>query len=544
MCPQNLDCSGSNTRIHYTSSAQIKGRSMTKELELNLAQIEIPETEMAVGYLEYEGAEMLHELRAQNRDTHCVVRQGNRIVTASFKPDLSVLGTPETTVLPSRNLQLCCQLVQHALARHILELGRPVMWLRPLRFTAEKEQYELAPDDLGKYVSCLPSYSISTRVVRPDAIDPYLALCCEIRTASRLLVNCEHLLNQGLSLHGLQVIHYTPQDDIRLEMRPKYLGEVTSQTATSIALNSGPLPAGVDVSTVYIAARKENMPRVLGALLPLRGIGLWNELESKRAQFSQGPNKRELTRKMFAYLGDAGIEILPGLPLHLSGPIGEATHPLFPTRRTTPKPSFLFDPTGTKSDVWAQNGLIKYGPYDAAFFSPSTPNMCVIHQANRKGEVEQFLHKFLHGRFAKGLRNQPYEDGFIRRFRLDDVRLNFFPAQSPKSSDYRKAVLSSIEFAAEHNMKWDLALVQIDDSFRAFQGDENPYLVAKGTYLTHQIPSQEFENQTMAQSEKSLVYSLNNMGLAVYAKLGGVPWLLPSNPAIAHELIVGLGSTY
>jgi hypothetical protein len=38
------------------------------------------------------------------------------------------------------------------------------------------------------------------------------------------------------------------------------------------------------------------------------------------------------------------------------------------------------------------------------------------------------------------------------------------------------------------------------------------------------------------------MFVLNTMGLATYAKLNGIPWLVKTNPAIAHELVIGLGS--
>ena len=37
-------------------------------------------------------------------------------------------------------------------------------------------------------------------------------------------------------------------------------------------------------------------------------------------------------------------------------------------------------------------------------------------------------------------------------------------------------------------------------------------------------------------------YILNNLGLAMYAKLGGIPWTLAPNPDLAHEIVVGIGS--
>lgn len=36
---------------------------------------------------------------------------------------------------------------------------------------------------------------------------------------------------------------------------------------------------------------------------------------------------------------------------------------------------------------------------------------------------------------------------------------------------------------------------------------------------------------------------MDSCALQIYAKLGGTPWILPSSPNIAHELIVGIGSS-
>jgi hypothetical protein len=46
-------------------------------------------------------------------------------------------------------------------------------------------------------------------------------------------------------------------------------------------------------------------------------------------------------------------------------------------------------------------------------------------------------------------------------------------------------------------MKWDLALVQIEDRFHNLFRDRNPYFVTKAAFLSHQIPSQEFELETV-----------------------------------------------
>jgi hypothetical protein len=72
--------------------------------------------------------------------------------------------------------------------------------------------------------------------------------------------------------------------------------------------------------------------------------------------------------------------------------------------------------------------------------------------------------------------------------------------------------------------------------------NQNPYFITKESFLAHQIPVQEFEIETAQKPDRQLQYSLNNMALATYAKLNGIPWLLKANPTIAHELVIGLGS--
>jgi hypothetical protein len=58
----------------------------------------------------------------------------------------------------------------------------------------------------------------------------------------------------------------------------------------------------------------------------------------------------------------------------------------------------------------------------------------------------------------------------------------------------------------------------------------------------HQVPVQDFTIELLSQSDYNLSFSLNNMALACYAKMGGVPWLLKSSPTLSHELVIGIGS--
>ena len=99
-----------------------------------------------------------------------------------------------------------------------------------------------------------------------------------------------------------------------------------------------------------------------------------------------------------------------------------------------------------------------------------------------------------------------------------------------------------MESVESDDQRWNLALVQVDESSHDLYGEENPYLVVKASFLAQQVPVQEFEGETMMQKGSSLDFVLSNMALASYAKLGGTPWHLQVDRGMAHELVIGLGS--
>jgi argonaute-like protein implicated in RNA metabolism and viral defense len=86
-----------------------------------------------------------------------------------------------------------------------------------------------------------------------------------------------------------------------------------------------------------------------------------------------------------------------------------------------------------------------------------------------------------------------------------------------------------------------MALVQIEAAFRELPTRINPYFASKVSFLTHQIPVQEFQIEKTQSPDSQLTFVLNTMGLAIYAKLNGIPWLLKANSK-AHELVIGIGS--
>jgi hypothetical protein len=234
--------------------------------------------------------------------------------------------------------------------------------------------------------------------------------------------------------------------------------------------------------------------------------------------------------------------MVPGVAFTFLPLLAEGSTGIFPSVQEAPKTVYVFDPAERRTGTWHDGGLDEHGPYTAQSFTPSRPRICVICQATRKGRVEQFLHKFFHGVTHQGKGRAPFTKGFIRKYALEGFTTEFFLTSGDTSDAYQRAARQAIEQQTQQNIKWDLALVQIDERFHDLYGETNPYLITKAAFLAQQIPVQEFEMETVALPDTQLGFVLNNMALATYAKLGGVPWLIKANPTIAHELVVGLGS--
>src|SRR5262249_9436392 len=100
----------------------------------------------------------------------------------------------------------------------------------------------------------------------------------------------------------------------------------------------------------------------------------------------------------------------------------------------------------------------------------------------------------------------------------------------------------AIDAATDGGFEWNLAIIQIDQDFKELPGPDNPYFITKSLFLKQRVPVQEITLETMRFPNQQLVYVLNNISLATYAKLGGIQWFLKSQQTVAHELVIGLGS--
>jgi len=527
--------------------------SKKEKLTLNVSPVQFEDADVRIGFLDYhqDDRSQLQKLRAAYGNTHVFLRDGERVLCVPFTSEAGDVGDRFEPIRLQSNLRLCAALLRNALINYLHGLGRPIYKHRPLLFVAGTAKNNLLAQSLPPQLQCpewlgiYPLYEADIRVFHFDKRAPFVGVAFNIRTTRRIDLPCRERLAKGFALLGLYVGQMTPDHDPRIQPYLRLVGRVEKIDGDRLVLtDTRDNLSSIAASDARLQRGRDAFNRCLAFVFQDDAERVKIQLEQQLADIHIGPTRLEKLSQVVQYLANVPLEIIPGVTVHLLPYLSSAENNL-PSLDTAPKPVYVFDPTGAHTDTWHDRGLGRYGPYTAQTFDKNKPRLCVVCQATSKGRVDQFLRKFFHGipipkKHAHA--RAPYEQGFIRKYMLEDVTFEFFSAKDDTPAAYKRAVEAAIEWQQDRNTRWDLALVQIEERFHDLHGEENPYLIAKAGFLTHQVPVQEFTLETTTIPDGRLGYALNNMALASYAKLGGIPWLIKASPTVTHELVIGLGS--
>lgn len=520
---------------------------------LNAAPICLPpNTRLQVGILPYDH-DILRTLRVELAGRVLLKREpgGQRILAAAL--DSTAVPPGELVEIdPAHHPGLVASLASEAVLRHMRTVkGYTILSARPLRVQAEK------PGNLFPAEAGLPSWlekrivlTFETRVVARSSQAPAPMFLCDVRVRNAIGEPCSRLIELGVPLIGRYVAVRQTDYDSRVEDRLKIVGRVAEINGALLRLDdhADGYPT-IPAREAFLEPKRESMAACVQALLGGRAARLLYDIDRIEAEQRSGDNRAKLVKSSLGWLRGQNIELVPGVPLVL-GPVAERSKgDWFPRTEILGKPTLVFDPSGAHTDTWSQRGIDSYGPYDQRDFTPRRPNIAVICQAQHQGETSEFVARFLDGmpEVRKPGRDGmadlvPYGKGFVRRFALTRARVDTFVAQAPDADAYAAACRRALEAAAESGFEWDFAIVQIAGDFRLLPGVRNPYFVTKALLLKRGIQVQEVTLDTIRMRPFPLACALSNMSLAAYAKLGGIPWLLRSQPNTDHELVIGLGS--
>ncbi|WP_421521875.1 argonaute/piwi family protein [Ochrobactrum quorumnocens] len=513
---------------------------------INFSPVEMTgQAKVLVGRQPFD-VDRLNELRDEFRETHVFRRDGidNVIVDVPVVAGQKPIGNVQEEIDLARYPKIWPSLLSAALVRAFSGV-RDILSDLPVSVVGSTLRGLIQHPELPEWIQKRTLLRFDTRTIYAGDKRTF-GLVCEARLKNLIQGSCAELLALGVSPLGRYVQVEEPHYDPRLMKTRRLVGRVSEISGDNLVLedHAEGFPT-VPANLAFLEARREIFDDCVRRILTSDAASVLNKAEATAASFHSGPGRKGQIEEALKYLREkVSLEAVPGAKFVI-GPMLSSGNKVFPITEMIPKPILVFDPSGTRKDEWNERGIKKNGPYDQRTFSPKQLKVAVICQAKHEGQVDGFIAKFLEGMpdvMTGKNRVARYGDGFLRRFALEKPSVTFFTAPSAKASDYIVASRAALTKATDEGFKWDLALVQVEEEFKSFDDETNPYYATKSVFLKRDVPVQSVRLETMAQADSQLIFSMNHMSLATYAKLGGTPWLLASQQTVAHELVIGLGS--
>ena len=367
--------------------------------------------------------------------------------------------------------------------------------------------------------AALPAYLIDVRDV-----DKENCILVDVSVKYQTKYPCNYFFSKGFNLIGRQAYINLSNGE------RKKVGKIKNYEGNNIVCEADGNSCNYVSDNLFLVANSKNIRDYLIFLDKTSAHGINEKLYNAVSSFSSGKNKFKRIKDFINFLKRSQFFRDNGICINELFNITSKVN-------NFEKPQFTFDHNNVATSI--EYGLKNFGPYTKPHFDRNDPAICVICSETRQGEVEQFIRKFLSG--IKG--HEYFSNGLEGKFGIGRSTVKIFTFTSSTPEGYKKAIEKALEYKAG-NQLWDLALVQIEKSFKDLKVNDNPYFTAKAMLMALGIPVQDFTIEMLLQNDKTLGYSLNNMALATYAKMGGVPWLLQSIPTVAHELVIGIGSAY
>src|ERR1043165_4055977 len=526
-------------------------------LILNIAPVSFSTNTFSAGFLPFEGDESYAALRDQHRPTH-VFRFDSRAgqIANVALADETPLGDVRDVQVED-HLLLLGKAVQHSLSEWLRPTSEVLKLARPIRFFGKASRsrlLKLAANELGVAVDpridVVVRYHLDTRIItHPDAkMLPYLGLVLDVNTSNLLDLSVADLITAGVDVTGKYVCKLVEPTEDGVRPRPEILGAVSHIVDGQIALVDSDGLASVSVRDATLEPRQENLEAVVRSMHPTEATRLLERVRQLRSPYASANGKRDQLcatldrlRKLHEF------RIGGGLTAKL-GELLQGSDQQFPAIITTTRPTILVGAQGRNTSEYPDRGVREFGPYKYMHNERNEPVIVVVCERQHRGRVEQFAEALRNGfpdrewedavRGETKPRENPFRGGLLGKFRLGRATFEFEEVTGTSAEEYRRAVSRVLERlpATPH-----LALVQTRRDFASVEGQRNPYFVAKAAFMSGGVPVQSIFIETIESPSVTLAYVLNNVAVACYAKLNGIPWVLSTRAPSSHELVIGMG---
>jgi len=186
-----------------------------------------------------------------------------------------------------------------------------------------------------------------------------------------------------------------------------------------------------------------------------------------------------------------------------------------------PERYFYSNRKNTKKLRFYDQMVKAYQPYSLELFQNKKLNFGVICPKEYQGETEGFASKI----------NAKLKEVF----HFNDINFIVKTIEN-KSIDSYKTVLYDDDLQNS-----DLIYIVVDKEQEKLEPKISPYYVSKAKFIGNGIPTQDIQIETIRQNLNA--FTMSNIALNSYAKLGGTAWTIEKEDKLKDELIIGIGST-
>lgn len=531
---------------HATAHSAVRTeRPGMKQGTLNGFEIGFSKPTFTAAVRKLTGSDCVRSIRKEVGDSAFVYSRGTEVYILPRNPETWNSADPLIELQCHEHLQLLASCIAAILPEKFP--AYEILRRRPFSIAGRKGEVVAAiSTKLGSGVPPLinefkikPKFEFEARVVEPIPGESRVCLFVKFNTRWEVHAQISDLLSFGVDLGGLHVKYRQPDGGRSL------VGRVKTARADFIELSESYVDgvSSVPAADVMLEGSKQVFSRCLKQVL---GPRMYERFEDERtreeAKRFTGKAIDELLKKVHKYLTDAAeMELYGGLSCSVGGQLLLGNSPEYQTITSSSPVDYCFDAARTKRYQYAWPGIEKFGPFSRDTFARKSPLIWVIFPDTIQGQVENFLRQF-----RDGIPGTKFAGGFGKLFCLTNPQFKLVPI--PWLENRQKQPVEVYQKTIEQHLTNsdgttpDTALVFVLDEHARFPDASNPYLHSKALLLMAGVPVQEIRSKTAAQPQNALPYIFQNIAIALYAKMNGIPWTVDNDVTINDELVIGLGN--
>ncbi len=512
-------------------------------MELNYYKINFPFENYQVNSEPYTDARFL-ELRSNHNSTHSFFRDGECIYISNKDGDeASEIGKPSILNI-YKDEKVTSSLIKHIFFRTFKDRfpGYVPTDFYPFRFFSKQEKddviYHALPDNLKNIIAYKKLIELQLRQITLNGIKTY-GFVINIRRNWIFKKSCFELKIEGFNLIGLEVLRneHLPNLNGILEPDEELIGTIKTINGLNAIVKTNNGDKEYPLEDLSIRKTKYNLGAYLSfAISEVKSQEILQIIESKRHEIY---NAEKLHREIGNISKQLFSESLNGESSlvqfeNKDGFCFTVNAAMLQTADTMQlkTPTFIFDYANTKVNNSSPDiGLTNFGPYDSTTFDLKSPRFVCIGSKDNRGHFAAFMANLI-----EGLPQSKYfKKGLLKKYEFHQITPEIYDIPSCEFEDYQK-IIRELD-----GQRPDLILIEIPHGFRNLPDVTNPYYRIKAKLLQLEIPVQFITSELIKNHNE---YILNSVALQIYAKLGGTPWVLPSNRSVDREIIIGIGHSW